>query len=54
MEGKKKSRFDLSQIGEADMHNLCVTFLEACQRFYSDPANREKFEQWAAKQGMQK
>ena len=51
MEGKKKSRFDLSLIGEADAHNLAVTFLEACLRFYEDPENRKRYEEWAAKQG---
>ena len=46
MGAPKKSRFDLSQIGEADKHNLAATFLEAIQRFYDDPANRERFEKW--------
>lgn len=45
-----KSRFDLSQIGEADRHNLAATFLEAVQRFFDDPANRERFEQWQEQQ----
>lgn len=40
------SRFDLSQIGEADRHNLSATFCEAVQRFFDDPANRERFERW--------
>ena len=44
-----KPRFDLSQIGEADRHNLGVTFLEAIERFYEDPANLERFEKWQAK-----
>lgn len=43
-----KSRFDLSQIGEADRLNLAATFLDAVQRFYEDPANRERFEKWQA------
>lgn len=43
-----KPRFDLSQIGEADRHNLGVTFLDAVQRFYEDPANLERFEKWQA------
>lgn len=45
-----RSRFDLSQIGDADRHNLCATFLEAVQRFFDDPANRERFEQWQREQ----
>lgn len=46
MNEEHKSRFDLSQIGEADKHNLCATFLEAIKQFYDDPANRESFERW--------
>lgn len=42
----KKSRFDLSQMGDADRHNLAATFCEAVQRFYDDPVNRKKFEEW--------
>jgi len=42
--------FDLSKIGEADKRNLCSTFLEAAQRFYDDPANRDRFERWKQKQ----
>lgn len=50
MDAVKKSRFDLSLIGEVDEHNLAVTFLEAVLRFYDDPANREKYEQWQKRQ----
>ena len=46
MDAPGKSRFDLSQMGEADKHNLSATFLEAVQRFFDDPANRERFERW--------
>lgn len=38
----ERPQFDLSLIGEADVRNLCSTFLEAIQRFYDDPANLEK------------
>lgn len=48
MAAPKKPRFDLSQIGEADKHNLSVTFLDAVKRFYEDPVNRERFERWQA------
>ena len=41
-----KSRFDLLQVGAADRHNLAATFCEACLRFYDDPKNRERFEEW--------
>jgi len=46
MDTPKKSRFDLSQMGEADKHNLTVTFYDAVMRFYDDPANRARFEEW--------
>lgn len=45
-----KSRFDLSQMGEADRHNLAATFSEAAKRFFDDPANRERFERWQEQQ----
>ena len=46
----KKFRFDLSQISQADWHNLASTFYEACKRFYDDPKNRERFEEWKRQQ----
>jgi len=46
MDAPKTSRFDLSQMGEADRHNLSATFFEAVQRFFDDPTNRERFERW--------
>ena len=45
-----KPCFDLTQIGEADRHNLCATFLEAVQRFYAVPANLDRFEKWQKEQ----
>ena len=53
MNDTKKSRFDLSQIGSADKHNLCATFLEAVERFYDDPTNRKRFEEWQRQQRKQ-
>lgn len=44
------SRFNLSEIGEADKRNLFSTFLDAVIRFYDDPANREKYERWKQEQ----
>lgn len=46
MDAPKTSRFDLSQMGKADRHNLSATFYEAIQRFYDDPVNRDRFEKW--------
>ncbi len=50
MNAAEKSRFDLSQMGEADKHNLSATFLEAIQRFFDDPVNRMHFERWQEQQ----
>jgi len=50
MDAPEKSRFDLSQVDEADRHNLSATFLEAVQRFYDNPANRKRFENWQKQQ----
>lgn len=50
MGAAKTPSFDFSQIGEADRRNLFATFLEAAQRFYDDPANRERYEQWQKRQ----
>lgn len=49
---KCKPKFDLSQMGEADRHNLFSTFLDSVQRFYDDPANRERFEAWQAEKRL--
>ena len=46
MNAPRRLRFDLSQMGEADRHNLAATFCEAVQRFYDDPENRKRFEDW--------
>lgn len=48
----KTSRFDLSQIGEADRLNLSATFFTAMKRFYDDPANRARFERWQKQQRL--
>jgi|GEM_PF-4914569 hypothetical protein len=42
----EKQPFDLSQIGEADRINLCSTFLKAIMRYYADPTNQRRFEEW--------
>ena len=53
MDTEKRSRFDLSQMGEADRRNLASTCLEAVKRFYEDPENIKRFEAWK-KQRAQK
>ncbi len=46
MDAQKQPRYDLSLMGNADKHNLAVTFLDSLQRFYDDPINRDRFEKW--------
>lgn len=53
MNDTKKPRFILPQIGSADKHNLCSTFYEAVKRFYDDPANLKRFEEWQRQQRKQ-
>lgn len=37
---------DTGSIPDIDRRNLCSTFLSAVQRFYDNPENRKRFEQW--------
>lgn len=37
---------DISQIPKIEMDLLCATILEAAQKFYEDPENRRRFEEW--------
>ena len=46
----KKIRIDVSQIPAADVRALSAAFLSAVQRFYSDPQNMKKFEEWKRRQ----
>ena len=46
MNAPRRLRFDLSQMGEADKHNLAATFCEAVKKFYESPENRKRFEDW--------
>ncbi len=39
-------RIDTSQIPAVDVQNLSRTFLTAIQRFYEDPENVKRFEEW--------
>lgn len=41
-----KVEIDLNQIPPYQMRLLCKTILEACQKFYSDPENVKKYEEW--------
>lgn len=39
-------KFDFSQIPEVEARNLARAFYEAAKRFYEDPENVRKFEEW--------
>jgi hypothetical protein len=39
-------QIDISQIPTADTRNLSQTFLTAVRRFYDNPENLKKFEDW--------
>lgn len=41
-------KIDVSQIPEWQMNQLCRTLLDACKRYYSDPENVRKYEEWKA------
>lgn len=43
---------DVSLISEVDMRNLCRATLEAVKRFYEDPENVRRFEEWKARRDM--
>lgn len=46
---EKPVHIDVSQIPKVELDILCATFLEAVQRFYEDPENRRRFEEWRSK-----
>ena len=41
-----KVEIDINQIPPYQMWLLCKSILEACQKFYSDPENVKKYEEW--------
>lgn len=43
-----KPKIDVSKIPEWQMNQLCRTLLDACKRYYSDPENMRKYEEWKA------
>lgn len=45
-----KNKIDVSQILERDWKNLAITFLGAVERFYENPENIKRFEEWKKKQ----
>lgn len=45
-------KIDCAQIPRVEVNNLCRTFLAAIERFYEDPENRKRFEEWQRKRQM--
>ncbi|MCD8054949.1 MAG: hypothetical protein LUF00_13145 [Lachnospiraceae bacterium] len=39
-------KIDLSQIPDFELEMLCRSLIKACEKFYSDPKNVERFEAW--------
>lgn len=46
-------KIDLNKVPPAEMRVLCETLLEAAKRFYDDPENRRKYEEWQAERKEQ-
>ncbi len=46
----KEVKIDINQIPKADLDRLCRATLKACEKFYSDPKNVERYEKWKAEQ----
>lgn len=46
-------KIDLNKVPPAEMRVLCETLLEAAKRFYDDPENRRKYEEWQAERKKQ-
>ena len=42
----EKIEIDVNQISPYQMRLLCKTLLDACHKFYSDPENVKKYEEW--------
>lgn len=49
MKSVKPPHFDVSQIPEVDRRALGATFYAAIKKFYADPANLARFEEWKAR-----
>lgn len=43
-----KPKIDLNGLSEWQMKQLCHALLDACKRYYSDPENMRKYEEWKA------
>lgn len=42
-------KIDCAQIPRIEVNNPCRTLLAAIERFYDDPANQKRFEDWQRK-----
>lgn len=43
-----KPKIDLNGLSEWQLNRLCHALLDACKRYYSDPENMRKYEEWKA------
>ena len=39
-------KIDVAQIPQAEVQNLSMTFLGGVKKFYGDPKNLQRFEEW--------
>ena len=39
-------KIDVAQIPQAEVQNLSMTFLGGVKKFYEDPKNLQRFEDW--------
>ena len=45
---------DIKQMPEHELDHLCTALLEAAQKYFENPANREKYEKWRAERKKEK
>lgn len=49
----KTVKIDVSQISQVEKRILASRFYEAVKRFYEDPVNLQRFEEWKKEKGKQ-
>ena len=48
------TEIDPSAIPAADLRNLATTLLEAASRFFEDPGNESRFQEWLRREESQR
>lgn len=46
---KNTVNIDLTQVPKYQMELLCHDILDGCKKFYADPENVKKYEEWKSK-----